>query len=141
VGIPTLAAVDPETGSAAPGIGFAISSDTVRRIAPQLIATGKVTNSGRAALGVSVTTVADQQGQPQGVGVVSVTSGGPADKAGIKPGDVIVSVGAQPTPTTQALSSVLANLGVGQQVTVGLLRSGSQSTTTVQVTLGQLTGS
>jgi putative serine protease PepD len=70
-----------------------------------------------------------------------VTSGGPADKAGIKPGDVIVSVGAQPTPTTQALSSVLANLGVGQQVTVGLLRSGSQSTTTVQVTLGQLTGS
>src|SRR6185312_8293922 len=139
VGIPTLAAVDPESGSAAPGIGFAISSDTVRRIAPQLIATGKVANSGRAALGVRVSTVTDTQGQPQGVGVASVTSGSPAAKAGIQPGDVIVSVAGQPTPTTQELASVLANLDVGQTVTVGLLRNGSQSTTTVQVTLGQLT--
>ena len=139
VGIPTLAAVDPESGSAAPGIGFAISSDTVRRIAPQLIATGKVTDSGRAALGVRVSTVTDPQGQPQGVGVASVTPGGPAAKAGIQPGDVIVSVAGQPTPTTQALADVLANLRVGQTVTVGLLRNGSQSTTTVQVTLGQLT--
>jgi S1-C subfamily serine protease len=140
IGIPTLAATDPELGgSAAPGIGFAVSSDTVRRIAPQLIANGKVTNSGRAALGVRVTTVTDQQGQPAGEGVVSVTSGGPADKAGIRAGDVIVSVAGQPTPDAQALSTVLANLRVGQQVTVGLLRDGSQSTTTVQVTLGQLT--
>ena len=46
VGIPTLAAVSPEGGGAAPGIGFAISSDTVRRIAPQLAATGKVTEFG-----------------------------------------------------------------------------------------------
>jgi putative serine protease PepD len=134
VGIPTLAAVDPESGSAAPGIGFAISSDTVRRIAPQLIATGRVTNSGRAALGVRVRTVT----APQGVGVVSVTPGGPADKAGIQAGDVIVSVAGQPTPDVQALSAVLVNLKVGQQVTVGVLRNGAQSTTTVQVTLGEL---
>jgi putative serine protease PepD len=135
VGIPTLAAVDPESGGAAPGIGFAISSDTVRRVATQLIATGKVTNSGRAALGVRVTTVTN----PEGVGVFSVTPGGPADKAGIKAGDVIVSVAGQPTSDTQALATVLANLHVGQKVTVGLLRNGAQSTTTVQVTLGQLT--
>src|SRR5207248_182077 len=46
IGIPTLAATDPQLGGAASGIGFAIPSDTVTRIAPQLIATGKVTNSG-----------------------------------------------------------------------------------------------
>ena len=141
VGIPTLAAVDPEGGGAAPGIGFAISSDTVRRIAPQLIADGKVTNSGRAALGVVVKTVTDLQGQPEGVGVLSVTPGGPAAKGGIQSGDVIVSVAGRQTPTAQALSGVLADLEVGQQVPVAIRRGGSGSTTTVQVTLGQLTGS
>ncbi|HVN13039.1 MAG TPA: trypsin-like peptidase domain-containing protein, partial [Kineosporiaceae bacterium] len=144
VGIPTLAAVDPESGAAAPGIGFAISSDTVQLIAPQLIATGTVTNSGRAALGVRVTTLTDAQGQPQGVAVVSVTSGGPAAQAGITPGDVIVSVAGQPTPSTDELASVLAGLKVGQQVPVEIIRGGATgggpgTKTTVQVTLGGLT--
>src|SRR6202048_1765824 len=52
VGIPTLAATDPQLGGgAAPGIGFAIPSNTVTLIANQLIQTGTVANSGRAALG------------------------------------------------------------------------------------------
>jgi putative serine protease PepD len=52
IGVPTLAALDPELGgSAAPGIGFAIASNTVRSIVPQLIASGHVVNSGRAFLG------------------------------------------------------------------------------------------
>ena len=37
IGIPTLAAVDPEMGVAAPGIGFAIDSNTVRRVADRLL--------------------------------------------------------------------------------------------------------
>jgi putative serine protease PepD len=48
IGIPTLAAIDPEMGDAADGIGFAISSNTVRSIASQLIAHGRVLHSGRA---------------------------------------------------------------------------------------------
>ncbi len=136
VGIPTLAAVSPEGGGAAPGIGFAISSDTVRRIAPQLAATGKVTDSGRAALGVKVTPVTDQQGRPAGVGVVDVTSGGPADKAGVKPGDVLVSVAGQPVPDQEVLAAVLAAQRVGAAVPVQIMRDGT--TTTVQVTLGEL---
>ena len=136
VGIPTLAAVNPEGGGAAPGLGFAISSDTVRRIAPQLIA-GKVTSSGRASLGVRVTQVTDQQDQPAGAGVVEVVQGGPADKAGIRAGDVIVSVAGQPTPTTGALSVALAAQQVGATVPVQMLRDGS--TRTVRVTLGELT--
>ena len=69
IGIPTLAATDPEIGGAAAGIGFAIPSDTVTSIAAQLIDNGKVTNSGRAALGIAAQTVADAAGQPAGVGV------------------------------------------------------------------------
>ena len=59
VGIPTLAATDPQLGGgAAPGIGFAINSNTVRDIAGQMVANGgKVVNSHRAYLGVRVATV------------------------------------------------------------------------------------
>ena len=136
VGIPTLAAVNPEGGGAAPGLGFAISSDTVRRIAPQLISSGKVTSSGRASLGVRVTQVADQQNQPAGAGVVEVVPGGPAEKVGIKAGDVIVAVAGQPTATTQALSVALAGQKVGATVPVEVLRDGA--TQTLRVTLAEL---
>jgi putative serine protease PepD len=136
VGIPTLAAVSPEGGGAAPGIGFAISSDTVRRIAPQLASSGRVTDSGRAALGVAVTPVTDQQGESAGLGVVEVTRGGPADKAGIRTGDVLVSVAGQATPTQQALAAVLAGQKVGATIPVQVTRD--DSTSTIQVTLGEL---
>ena len=137
IGIPTLAASDPQLGGAAVGIGFAIPSDTVTRIAGQLIATGKVTSSGRAALGVSAETVASASGQPAGVGVVSVTPGGGAAKAGIRAGDVILSVGGQQTASVTALASAIAPHKPGDQVEVRLSRNGTQSTVTV--TLGTLT--
>ena len=124
--------------TAAVGIGFAIPSDTVTRIAPQLIAAGKVTNSGRAALGVTVETVANAGGLPAGVGVVSVMKGGPADQAGIRAGDVIHAVNGQPTNSVTELQSVLAGLKPGDQVRVRLSRNGTQSTVTA--TLGTLTG-
>jgi S1-C subfamily serine protease len=136
IGLPTLAAVSSQEGGAAPGIGFAIPSNQVRRIADQLIESGKVTNSGRAALGVQVTTVVDQSGQPRGAGVVGVTPGGPADKAGIRAGDVIVSVAGQRTPTVQALAAVLAGLSPGQSVPVTVQRGTGRQTVTV--VLGEL---
>jgi putative serine protease PepD len=139
VGIPTLAAVDQQIGGAAPGIGFAISSDMATRIARQLIATGHVTSSGRAALGVAITTVTAPDGTPAGAGVVSVTSSGPAAKAGIRPGDVITAVNGTSTPDSQTLSAVLAGLHPGQAVSVRVTRSDGR-TATVQVKLGQLPG-
>jgi putative serine protease PepD len=57
IGIPTLAALVPEFGGAAPGIGFAIPSNTVRKVADQLIEHGRVLHSGRAFLGVRVSTI------------------------------------------------------------------------------------
>ena len=66
VGIPTLAAVDQQVGGAASGIGFAIPSNTVKLIVPQLIAAGHVTNSGRAALGITASDGMDALGNPAG---------------------------------------------------------------------------
>ena len=53
IGVPTLAASDPQLGGAAAGIGFAIPSNTVRDIAGQIVKNGKVVNSHRAYLGIS----------------------------------------------------------------------------------------
>lgn len=140
VGIPTLAAADPQLGGAAAGIGFAIPSNIVTSIARQIIKTGHVTNSHRAALGVSVETIAGPNGQPAGVGVAATTRGGPAAKAGLRPGDIITAVSGQATPDTAALAAVLAGQRPGQRVQVTVLTpDGSKHT--IDVTLGQLPGS
>jgi putative serine protease PepD len=136
IGIPTLAAADPQLGGAAAGIGFAIPSDTVTSIAAQLIATGKVANSDRASLGITAQTVADASGQPAGAGVVSVTPGGAAAKAGIMAGDVITTLAGEPTASVATLQSVLAAHKPGDRVRAGLSRDGTQAT--VLVTLGTL---
>ena len=138
VGIPTLAATDQQLGGgAAPGIGFAISSNTATLIARQLARNGKVTNSGRAALGVEVSTVENSNGSAAGAGVVSVTKGGPAAKAGISAGDIITAVNGTGTPDAEALAQVLARLRPGQSVKVTVIGTGA-SKKTVRVTFGQL---
>ena len=135
VGIPTLAATDQQLGGAAPGIGFAISSNMAKDIAGQLIKYGHVVNSHRAYLGIAIG--GDVAGG--GVYVAQVTPGGPAASAGIQPGDVITSINGQPTPDFATLSQVLANLQPGQKVKVGIThQDGSQSTVTV--TLGSFPG-
>jgi S1-C subfamily serine protease len=139
VGIPTLAATDQQLGGAAPGIGFAIPSNIVTVIARQIIKTGRVTNSHRAALGVQVQTVTGPSGQPAGVGIAAVTPGGPAAKAGLQPGDVITKVNGTAIPDTETLAAVLAGLRPGQPVPVTVTRPDG-STTTVHLTLGQLPG-
>jgi putative serine protease PepD len=134
IGIPTLAALDPQLGGAqAPGIGFAIPSNTAAKIAEQLIANGRVVSSGRAYLGVRVATIVGG-----GVLVSAIVPDGPAAKAGIKQGDIIVSVAGKPTPTADVLVSVLATLHPRQKVPVKLVRHGKEITVTV--TLGELRG-
>ena len=134
IGIPTLGVIDQQLGGSAPGIGFAISSATFVDIANQLIQNGKVTNSHRAYIGVRV-------GNARGVGVYisAVTAGGPADKAGIKAGDIVTSIDGKATADTIALSDVLASMQPGQTVKVNINRANG-STATVNVTLGQLPG-
>jgi S1-C subfamily serine protease len=139
VGIPTLAAGSPQGGGQAQGIGFAIPSNLARDIATQIIDTGHVTSSHRAALGAQVATVLGADGATGGVGVVAVTSGGGAERAGLRPGDVIKAVGGAPTPDATALTQALAAAEPGDQVSVTISRDGQDRD--VQVTLGELPGS
>ncbi len=139
VGIPTLAAVDQQVGGAATGIGFAIPSNTVKLIVPQLIATGHVTNSGRAALGITASDGMNALGNPAGVIVQSITPGGAAAKAGITAGDVITQIDNQPVTALADLQDVLAGLAPGQTVSVSLI-SQAGSKQTLNVVLGQLAG-
>jgi len=134
IGIPTLAAADSELGGAAAGIGFAIPSNVVKDIAGQIVRNGKVTNSGRAFLGITIGDTGN------GVYVNSVSAGGPAAKAGMVSGDVIVAVSGTRTPTSSDLGTVLAKHRPGQAVDVKVQRQDG-SAKTFSVRLGEYPGS
>jgi putative serine protease PepD len=112
------------------GIGFAIPSDEASRIASELIATGKATH---AVLGVEVNNSTSLTGTA-GVTLHSVTSGGVADKAGLKAGDLITKLGDQQVTTADALIAAVRSHAPGDQVSVSYTRSGKSATVTV--TLG-----
>ncbi|MFB6816398.1 S1C family serine protease [Streptomyces sp. NPDC056347] len=137
IGIPTLAATDPDLGgSAAPGIGFAIPVSMVKTIADQIIKNGRVVDSGRAALDITGRTVVDDNYQPAGVALVSVARDGAADKAGLRPGDIVTRLDDRPVTTITSLQEALAADKPGQRVTVTYLRDGAERT--AKVTLGEI---
>jgi S1-C subfamily serine protease len=118
---------------ASAGIGFAIPVDTVNRIVPELIRSGKITRPG---LGVQIADeqIAERLGVA-GVLVVEVVRGGAAAKAGIRPtrrdaegrlrlGDIIVAVDGKKVATPNDLYLLLEKYKVGDVVTVTLLRDG-----------------
>ena len=135
IGIPTLAATDPELGGSAPGIGFAIPSNLVKDLATQIIRNGHVVNSHRAYLGVEI-------GDTNGLGVYvqTVTAGGPAAKAGLRPGDVIRSMNGHATPTVDDLTSVASELKPGTTVSLRIVTQNGKHAT-LHLTLGTFPGS
>jgi S1-C subfamily serine protease len=139
IGIPTLTAGGSQSGAQVQGIGFAIPSNLAKDIAQQIITSGTVTNSHRAAIGAQIGTVTGQDGQPAGTAIVTVTSGGPADRAGLRPGDIIRAAGGTATPDPQALAGVLAAAHPGDKITLSVLRDAQELT--VQLTLGELPAS
>lgn len=145
VGIPTLTAIDPEFNTPANGVGFAIPANRVKLIVPQIIQTGQVTHTGRAVLGISVTSVdaalASQYnlGIDHGVLITSLVSGGAAEHAGLKSGDVIVKVDNTTINDTSSLGNALITKNPGDSVTVTYYRNGQQHT--VNATLGELKAS
>jgi putative serine protease PepD len=106
------------------GVGFAIPSNTVKKIVSELISTGKAEH---AYLGVSVETVNGS------VRIREVPSGTPADDAGLQAGDTIVSIDGQKVISSDALTSAIAAKSPGDTVSVTYSRGGT--THTVQVTL------
>jgi putative serine protease PepD len=133
VGIPTLGAVNPQAGTPAAGIGFAISSTRALFIARQLIANGKVSKSGRAYLGIRV---GQAPGAP-GVVIAAVIAGSPAARAGLAVGEAIVSLAGRATPDPQTLASVLATKKPGDKVKV-VTESPTGGRRSFDLTLGEL---
>jgi len=109
------------------GVGFAIPVDQAKVVAQQLISTGKATHP---LLGVSLADATDSNGTPL-ARVQSVVAGGPAERAGIKAGDIIVAVGDQKTAGAQAAIAAIRSHQPGQQVTVTVMRGGDRKTFTV----------
>ena len=115
------------------GVGFAIPSDQAHDIAQQLISNGKAMH---AYIGVSV---ADpMSGARTGAVVAGVTSGSPADHAGLRKGDVITKVGGRQVGDSGALVAFIRGKSGGDKVTVTYTRGGSSHTATV--TLGEKAG-
>lgn len=142
IGIPTLNAIDPEFNTPANGVGFAIPSNRVSFVAPQIIANGHVTHTGRAALGVEIvdvdSTLAAQQNLAVNYGamIVSVVPNGAAASAGLQANDVIVQINNTPVTDTNSLGSVLATHNPGDTVAVHIYRGSHQMT--INVKLGEL---
>ena len=116
------------------GVGFAVPSNLAQRIANELMANGKATHG---LLGASVTDVAATDSSTTvGAEIKSVTSGGPADKAGLKAGDVVTSFNGVPITGSTDLTAQVRFLAAGAGTTMTYVRGGKS--TTVDVTLGTL---
>ncbi len=132
IGVNT-AIYSPSGGSA--GIGFAVPADTVARVVPQLIATGRYAPP---SLGIEtdpqIDALAARQGL-KGVLVLRVRPGSGADRAGLRPaqllrdgrlvpGDVITGIDGNPVANTDDLTAALETRAAGDRVTVDFLRDG-----------------
>ena len=121
------------------GIGFAIPVNTAKPLIPQLVSDGEVT---RGFLGVSIQSITPELAEalniedPKGALVADVTAGSPAEKGGIRRGDVIVSFDGKKVESHQTLPAMVAATPVDDKVAVTVLRDGKQRQ--LSVTVGKL---
>jgi serine protease Do len=111
------------------GIGFAIPSNMVRQVVSGFKVSGKVVRPWLGAYGTNVTSdIAHSLGieRPAGVLIEDVYSGGPADRAGIRVGDVLLSVDAKTVDDADALDYRIATLPVGGKTTLKFWRKGRE---------------
>jgi serine protease DegQ len=119
------------------GIGFAIPINTAKQVMESILTSGSVT---RGWIGVEPQNLsnelADSLNIPKdttGVLISGVLEGGPADKAGMKPGDVLTQVNGQAISDVVTLLNRIAQTSPGDEVKINLLRKGKQTTLKVQV--------
>ena len=121
------AIISPNGGSV--GIGFAIPSEIAAPIVQQLRSGTEIE---RGFLGVSIVPVsedlADSLGLPRNRGefVQTVQADGAAERAGIKPGDVVTAINGKPVTNDQTLSFLVANIKPGTRIPIDLIRDGKE---------------
>jgi Do/DeqQ family serine protease len=135
IGINT--AIFSRTGGSV-GIGFAIPVSTAKAVLEQIVEQGGVT---RGYIGVQTQGVSSEVAEAlktaktSGVLIAGVERDGPAEKAGVKAGDVLVAVNAVPTPDTATMLDTVADLKPGSQASLRLRRD--QKELDLQVTVGK----
>lgn len=118
------------------GIGFAIPSSMAKSIVAQLKEHGKVV---RGWIGVTIQTVTPDLAksfgmtEPRGALVSDVAPGGPADKGGVKQGDIIVSFDGNNIKDSSSLSRIVAVTPVGKDVDVNIIRNGKEMTVKIKI--------
>ncbi|GBR38997.1 endopeptidase DegP/Do [Neoasaia chiangmaiensis NBRC 101099] len=137
------AIISPSGGSI--GIGFAIPSNTVKNVVDQIRKTGHVV---RGYLGLTDQNISPTMAQalglkpsapgapPMGALVASVNPKGPADKAGVKSGDVITTLNGKPIKDGHDLAVHVVSMAPGSKATLGVLRANKP--TTIDVTVGNM---
>ena len=116
------------------GIGFAIPINSAKPIVQQLIATGSVVRPG---IGISClvdeTNAYNPKGSPEGVTVVKVTEGGPADVAGLQEGDIVLEIDGVKTLSVEGLTNKIREHAVGDSLSLKVWRNGQEYKATVTV--------
>jgi len=118
------------------GIGFAIPINMAKSILPDLKAKGKVT---RGWLGVSVQDITEEIAKNMklrdrnGALVADVFKGDPADKAGLKSGDIVTEVNGKKIKTTHELLMMIAGFRVGETIKIKILRDGQEKELSITV--------
>lgn len=135
VGVNTAISTVPNAsgvgGGGSVGIGFAVPASTAQRIVDELLANGRATHPWIGATTAEVTPdIADRFGTSAGLFVQEVASGGPADIAGLEPGDVITRIGGESAHTV-SLAWLLVSAKVGDEVAVEYVREGASRTTSL----------
>jgi serine protease DegQ len=120
------------------GIGFAIPVTTVKTVMESIIKNGQVV---RGWIGVEPQDITPELAQSFGLEktsgtiIAGVLKGGPAEKAGIKPGDILLSVADKPVSDTVSMLNLVAQLKPGEQVKMSILRKSREAT--VEVIIGK----
>ena len=120
------------------GIGFAIPVSMAKSIMAEIIATGTVT---RGWIGVEVQEITPALAESfklepgKGTIIAGVLRGGPADKAGIKPGDILLAVAGKPVSDAPSMLNAIAGLKPGEAAALSIIRNGKAGE--AQITVGK----
>ncbi len=118
------------------GIGFAIPVSTAKMVLEQIVKSGAVT---RGWIGVELREITPPEaeafklGAARGALIAVVLRGGPADKAGVRPGDVVVEVQGKPVADPTAMLNLVAALAPGSPAKVKLKRQGQDVEATINI--------
>lgn len=133
IGINAAIGASPEVG--AEGVAFAIPIDVAADVAEELINSGRATHPWLGVSGGNITPeVEEQYGVEQGAFIIEIVPGGPAQRAGIRENDIIVSFNGERIESMDDLIVAIREHDVGDRVSVVVVRGGER--TTLRATLG-----